>query len=866
MEEFIDFVLVLLTQFAGGPGPRENNLVRFGLPATLWAALLVVAWLRQRQNDLPREKLLVWGFALGLARELFMFSHVARQLAGAGGEESGIFLSEPLEHALTLAAVVTVAAAFLRYLLDDELLSRRYLQAGLAATVISFLGTWRWWSQHATANPEARFNQTPGGVFFFLMIAAFASIAIVLLWRQRGWLRNAVSVALAFHVVIGFLRLYNFLSLRAYAEAICPFCNSLHILSIPLFGYVYIREQSIEKQRAEDELAAYRDQLEDLVEERTGELTVANEQLHAEVGERKRAEAEIAQRNTELAAQNAIAATLSETLDLESILNKALDMVLAVVDMEAGCIFLMDPDGETLEMRARRGGIAPQRIKMADAKLSSCAGIARKAVLEFQPVVHDVCDHPPDGRSTFVLEEGLQVLIGTPLVSHGRAVGALSLASRSQVAVPPGRLDLLAGIGRQIGMVVENANLYQETQDWANELTLLHQVSVLLNSTLDPGQIYDQITEQSAKLLGCPVASVFRWDEENQQGLAVASYGLDGQRIEGMGLQLAESPILSELATRRRSIPIEDSHADARVPDAWRQALDMRALLCVPVWGAEDPLAFLFMIDQRQPRRWNTGEIELVESFVNRAAVALENAYLHKQLERAATLEERQRIAADMHDGLSQTLSYLALKAYHASELLEDGRVQEVFDEHGDMQVAIERATREVRQSISSLREAPQPRQALQQVLAGLVDELIVETRASMPLVTDLQEPLVLPPDQTAQVVRVVREALLNAVRHSNAQQISVSLEQQDDQVAIVVEDDGQGFDPHVPPEDGRDHFGLSIMRARAARIGARIKIESAPGQGARVSLAWTPGHEKPDLEWRSFQRASEGQPQAQSV
>ncbi|NIV29690.1 MAG: hypothetical protein GWN58_09350, partial [Anaerolineae bacterium] len=60
-----------------GPGPRENNLIRFGLPAILWAVLLAVAWSRQRQEELPRERLLVWGFGLALARELYMFGHVA---------------------------------------------------------------------------------------------------------------------------------------------------------------------------------------------------------------------------------------------------------------------------------------------------------------------------------------------------------------------------------------------------------------------------------------------------------------------------------------------------------------------------------------------------------------------------------------------------------------------------------------------------------------------------------------------------------------------------------------------------------------------------------------------------------------------
>ena len=125
MNRYLDFLLNLLAQFAGGPGPRENNLVRFGLAAVFWLVLLIVAWSRQRQQELPREKLLVWGFGLGLARELFMFSHVAMQLMGIELYGSVGFLTEPLEHALTLAAFVVVAAAFLRYLLDDVPISRR---------------------------------------------------------------------------------------------------------------------------------------------------------------------------------------------------------------------------------------------------------------------------------------------------------------------------------------------------------------------------------------------------------------------------------------------------------------------------------------------------------------------------------------------------------------------------------------------------------------------------------------------------------------------------------------------------------------------------------------------------------------------
>ena len=78
MNEFFDFALRLLNQFAGGPGPIENNLVRFGLPAILWGGLLIVAWSRQREQDLPREKLLVWGFGLGFASALLMPENIIR--------------------------------------------------------------------------------------------------------------------------------------------------------------------------------------------------------------------------------------------------------------------------------------------------------------------------------------------------------------------------------------------------------------------------------------------------------------------------------------------------------------------------------------------------------------------------------------------------------------------------------------------------------------------------------------------------------------------------------------------------------------------------------------------------------------------
>ncbi|MGD8791036.1 MAG: GAF domain-containing protein [Anaerolineae bacterium] len=835
MEEFLDYILVLLAQIAGGPGPKENNLVRFGLPAIMWTILLLLAWSRQRQQELPREKLLVWGFALGLARELFMFSHVSSQLIWGPASWGGLHLSEPLEHFLSMAAMVVVAAAFLRYILDDVTLSRRYLQVGLVTAGLAFLATWGWWYQHATAHPDSRFNQTLAGLISHLLIALFAAVAIAFLIKGRGWLRNVVSLAMGLLVLSGFLRLVNYTTARAYAHAICPICNSLHILTIPLLGYVYLREQAIEKQEAEEALAEYRNHLEDLVGERTTELSRANERLRDEITERRQAEMSIVQRNTELAAQNTIAATLSRSLDLETLLNTALDTVLAVLEMEAGCLYLLDPDSETLALRTLRGKTMGSEPSDCNSQLCSCFGVSQQAIASMKPVVVRVDGHPPGCTSAFVAAENLKSLVSTPLVSKERAVGALSLGSRRPEPLAETELEIVQAIGQQIGMAVENARLYREAGRMAEELALLHESSVFLTGTLDATTIYHQLAEQATKLLGCQLALVLGWDPERQIACGLFGHGLDLD-VENICLELAESELLQSLISQRSSITIANGRDDARIPADWQARFGVEALLCIPLWAKDRPMGFLFLIDRQQPRHWQATSLAWAESFASQAAIALEKAYLYEQAERVATLEERQRIAAEMHDGLAQTLSYLTIKAYHASELLEEDQREAVMQQHEDIQKAAERATREVRRSIASLQASPQPRQTLRESLGELIKEFGLPDGPEITLNARLAEPLFLPSGHLEQVQRVVQEALQNARRHAHAGQVAVNLETANGHLVVTVEDNGRGFDARQPPRSG-DHFGLSIMRARAARIGGQVQIESAPGQGTKVIL-----------------------------
>jgi PAS domain S-box-containing protein len=559
-----------------------------------------------------------------------------------------------------------------------------------------------------------------------------------------------------------------------------------------------------------------------------------------DITERKQAEAEIAQRSVRLAAQNAVAATLSRSLELDTILSTALDMVLSVLEMDVGLIFLSDPETGALVMQSYHGQVPPDEMEEAVQDRACCLGISTEAVTGMQAVTRTVSDYPTGELPSYIVKESLQTLVSTPLLSKGRAVGALTLGSRQADAVRQSELELLTAIGQQIGMAIENARLYRAAERSAEELTLLHQVSIFLTSTLDPAEIYEQIAEQSAILLGCQMACILAWDKEHQRAKMVSGYGLTESQGEILRAQSDASGLLPDLTRQHQSVAIDEVRTDSRVPIAWQERLHIQALLCVPMWGTEEPLGTLFLMDRRASRRWRSGELELIESFVNRAAVALVNANLHEQLEWAAALEERQRIAADMHDGLAQTVSILGLQVDQTTQLIAAGSSSEAVEELHHIRDIVGRVSVDVRRSIASLHEPPQPRHSLQELLSDLPHQFSPDDGPPVALTNRVTEPLYLMPEQRAQALPVVQEAILNARRHAQAQRIDLLLERRGPEVSITVRDDGQGFDPSGGPSNRQGHFGLSIMRARAARIGGSLQIDSAPGRGTRVNLTWS--------------------------
>jgi two-component system nitrate/nitrite sensor histidine kinase NarX len=348
--------------------------------------------------------------------------------------------------------------------------------------------------------------------------------------------------------------------------------------------------------------------------------------------------------------------------------------------------------------------------------------------------------------------------------------------------------------------------------------------------------IYELVTEQAAQLLDCSIACLFHWNGDQLEICHPITYGIT-EEISRQTLCLSKEDFLGELLSRRTTLVISDTETQPAIPDVLREQLGARALLCLPLEKQGTLLGVLFLIDTAGPRAWTISEIAWAESFVNHVVIALENAQLHQTVERAAMLEERQRIAAAMHDGVAQTLSYLGLQCDALIESEKAGRHATLTTQCHALRDTVNQAVQEARHAIASLTHPP-TRTSLQERLTALLDEF-KRQQLNVTFNNKIKTPLVLPPETSEQIIKVIQEAITNAQKHAAASQVELQIMQKGELVAATVRDDGVGFDQTALNQDDRGHFGLSIMRARADRINGVLEIDSTPGHGTEVTLSW---------------------------
>lgn len=379
--------------------------------------------------------------------------------------------------------------------------------------------------------------------------------------------------------------------------------------------------------------------------------------------------------------------------------------------------------------------------------------------------------------------------------------------------------------------------------DISHHMTLTLELEPLLNLILD--QLKAVVDYDNATVLGL---------EDGDLTALVHRGTIPPEEMRQLRLSPKNARFARRLVLDQETVIIPDIHGDTPLARDFSDAIgerfetvygQTRSWMGVPL-EIKDRVIGILALEHSEPDRFTLGQVGLALAFANQAAVVIENTRLYEQAQALAAIEERQRLARDLHDAVSQTLFSASL----AADVLP--RLWERKPEEGqrcleELQLLTRSALAEMRTLLLELRPAALMEVELDELLRQLVEAAM--SRVRVPVVLTVEGQCSLPPEVHVTLYRIAQEALSNIVKHAAASQAVVSLHceppvlalnesgrEGTKKVELRIKDDGRGFDAKVVPAD---RLGLHIMHERAEAIGAAIGIESEVGQGTQLVVAW---------------------------
>ncbi len=380
-------------------------------------------------------------------------------------------------------------------------------------------------------------------------------------------------------------------------------------------------------------------------------------------------------------------------------------------------------------------------------------------------------------------------------------------------------------------------------------LEALHIISEVSASLADE----DDVEELLGRFLGTMIRLA------NASAGAVRVLTSDGRHLR----LVAARGLPHDVVEHERLVPVDCGHCGSAVRDN-RSRYEIDLAFCAerthhPYFGRECQ-AMVVVPLQNQGRLLGTYNLFLPDRFElpeevallfrsigEHLGMALENARLKRENLRITLMNERQMMAAEVHDSLAQTLAYMKMRIALLQDALTDAEQDKANKYAGDLSQALDEAYSQLRELLSQFRNRMDP-MGLVQAVAGLVANF--RDRNGIDL--DYQNRVAdfrLSVDQEAQVFFIIQEALANVARHSGATRARLAFEGAGDYYVATIEDNGrggQGFFAIANRTSGfeehpklRDHFGLNIMRERARKIGGRIDVANLPAGGFRVRLTF---------------------------
>ena len=587
------------------------------------------------------------------------------------------------------------------------------------------------------------------------------------------------------------------------------------------------------RKQAEEELHQYREQLEELVAERTAELETANVALKAEIAVRQRAE----EAQTEALAE-ALRATraLQRSEERYALAQRAANIGSWDWNILTGDLHWSDQIEPLFGFERGQFGatyeaflqcVHPEdRQRVIDA-VDASVELDAEYEIEHRIVW-------PDETVRWVLETG--DVVRDENRKPVRMLGIVQdVTNRKRI-----EQALLQATEEARTARAEEETRRLEAERRRNIAESLADILKFLNSHRTLKEVLDHIAARAGELLGTRAAGIYTLERDTGTWSVQATRGLLVTHVAGARLPVGQSA-LHQAVTTHRPVGVSDLAAsldggEEQAPKAGQRAAagswakSYRALLAVPII-VQDQVYGGMLLYYGQTRDFSQEEIDLAVAFGDQVALAIGNDQLRQQVEKAATSAERDRLARELHDAVTQTLFSASLIAEAMPSVWEQDPAE---GRRGleELRHLTRGAAAEMRTMLVELRPAALTEKPLGELLRHLTEA--IAGRARLPVELKLEGDSTLPPDIQIALYRITQEALNNIAKHARASAVTVNLACRPDQTVLQISDNGVGFGPEdVLP----DRFGLGIMRERAQDVGASLLIDSQPGNGTRISV-----------------------------
>jgi PAS domain S-box-containing protein len=550
-----------------------------------------------------------------------------------------------------------------------------------------------------------------------------------------------------------------------------------------------------------------------------------------DISERRKSEAEIIQQNYELEILAEISNIIRNTHQPEELAALILQRTVTVTEMNGGWLALLEKGKLILAAEQDR----PETFEMLTGRLKE---YLLDTLNTGQP---KYISETGDGVSLnignwdgHVFASGLNAWIIFPLKSFESPIGVIILFSSQPRFFTSQIRRLMSAIADIAGNALERVHtmttLEERVADRTRDLSTLYQVMTVANQSDQLDQILNQALNLALRAVGCSAGCIYLLDSPKESLKPIVITETSLLQLDGLWNSLPASVLVNEIVNGHQPTVITDLSLENSISKSLPDVISGE-LIGIPLQAAGEVRGILWGYSE-QVGHLTLEDITLMVSIGERIGTTIENFRLRERTQQVAVLEERHRLARDLHDSVTQQIYSLLLLIGGAKRTLSMNEVEKTIQLANRIEVISRQALKELRLLIFELRPLDLMQVGLVEALRHRLESVEQHGGTHAQLITQIDAKI--PVEIEEELYRIAIEALNNSIKHAAAANVEIHLKSTDGMVELKVKDNGVGF---VIGKEQHGGSGILGMQERARKIGAVIKIDTAPGTGTLVSV-----------------------------